>query len=97
MDFSQRLQQLSTHADALTQFGRGLERESLRITAVGHLSQQPHPVALGSALTNKWITTDFAESLLEFITPVSTDVDQLLWQLEDIHKFASSKMDGERL
>ncbi|WP_187695542.1 glutamate--cysteine ligase [Photobacterium lucens] len=97
MDFSQRLQQLSTHADALTQFGRGLERESLRITADRHLSQQPHPVALGSALTNKWITTDFAESLLEFITPVSTDIDQLLWQLEDIHKFALSKMDGERL
>ncbi len=31
-------------------------------------SDDGHPKALGSALTHKWITTDFAEALLEFIT-----------------------------
>lgn len=97
MDFSQRLQQISANSDALTQIGRGLEREALRITTQGDLSAQPHPAGLGSALTNKWITTDFAESLLEFITPVSQDIDHLLTQLSDIHQFTYSQMGDERL
>lgn len=97
MDFSQRLQQISANSDALTQLGRGLEREALRITSEGNLSEQPHPVGLGSALTNKWVTTDFAESLLEFITPVSQDVDHLLTQLSDIHQFTYRQMGDERL
>ncbi len=97
MDFSQRLQQVSANPDALTQIGRGLEREALRITPQGGLSAEPHPAGLGSALTNKWVTTDFAESLLEFITPVSQSVDHLLSQLSDIHQFTYSKLDQENL
>ncbi|UTV29211.1 glutamate--cysteine ligase [Photobacterium atrarenae] len=97
MDFSQRLQQISANPDALTQIGRGLEREALRITPEGTLSAQPHPAGLGSALTNQWVTTDFAESLLEFITPVSRDVDNLLTQLSDIHQFTYSKLGEETL
>ena len=58
MNFSQRLQQIAANPDALTQLGRGLEREALRMTQNGQLSTAPHPVGLGSALTNKWITTD---------------------------------------
>ena len=82
MTFSERLQQVAQNPEALTQLGRGLERESLRITEDLQVSSLPHPIALGSALTNKWITTDFAESLLEFITPVSRNVDDLLAQLD---------------
>ncbi|MBE2295329.1 MAG: glutamate--cysteine ligase, partial [Phycisphaerales bacterium] len=47
----------------------GLEREALRVAPDGYISQIPHPVALGSALTHPWITTDYSEALLEFITP----------------------------
>ena len=97
MDFSQRLQRVSANPDALTQIGRGLEREALRITPQGGLSAQPHPGGLGSALTNKWVTTDYAESLLEFITPVSHDVGHLLTQLSDIHQFTYSKLEQENL
>ncbi|MGF1703340.1 glutamate--cysteine ligase [Photobacterium makurazakiensis] len=97
MDFSQRLQQIAANSDALTQIGRGLEREALRITPQGGLSAEPHPADLGSALTNKWVTTDFAESLLEFITPVSQDVDHLLDQLADIHQFTYSTLGQENL
>lgn len=79
------------------QLGRGLEREALRMTQNGQLSTDPHPVGLGSALTNKWITTDFAESLMEFITPVSHEVDHLLNQLSDIHQFTYSKLNNEQL
>lgn len=77
--------------------GRGIERESLRFNAEGHLAHTPHPKELGSALTNRFITTDFAESLLEFITPVNTSVDTLLDQLTDIHYFANTKMGDEHL
>ncbi|MGF1727733.1 glutamate--cysteine ligase [Photobacterium nomapromontoriensis] len=97
MDFSQRLQQVAANPDALTQMGRGLEREALRITPQGKLSPEPHPAELGSALTNKWITTDFAEPLLEFITPVSQNVDHLLSQLSDIHQFTYTKLGEEKL
>ncbi|SMS00202.1 Glutamate--cysteine ligase [Vibrio mangrovi] len=59
--------------------------------------QTPHPKALGSALTNQYITTDFAEQLLEFITPVSRDIPTLFKQLSDIHRFAQVTMGEEGL
>ena len=62
---------------------RGIERETLRVNQDGSLAQTPHPVALGSALTHPWITTDFSESLLEFITPASADLELTLAQLTD--------------
>ncbi len=57
--------------NALTGIGRGIEREALRILPEGKLSQHGHYSQLGSALTHGQITTDYSESLLEFITPVS--------------------------
>lgn len=38
---------------------RGIEKESLRISSDGQISLAGHPKALGSALTNPYITTDF--------------------------------------
>jgi len=43
----------------------GLEKETLRIDANGKIAQTDHPAALGSALCNAQITTDFSEALLE--------------------------------
>ncbi|MDD1782978.1 glutamate--cysteine ligase [Enterovibrio sp. ZSDZ35] len=87
----------SEHPEALKGIGRGVEREALRITPKGTLSSAAHPQALGSALTHKWITTDFAEQLLEFITPVSHSVPEMLTQLKDIHQFTYRAMDNESL
>jgi len=47
----------------------GLEKESMRVGPDGSIAQTPHPAALGSALTHPFITTDYSEALLEFITP----------------------------
>jgi len=77
--------------------GRGIEREALRVHANGDLSQQPHRYELGSALTHPQITTDYAENLLEFITPVSHSPEQAIAQLQDIQKFALSQLNGELL
>src|SRR5690606_13957903 len=65
---------------------RGLEKESLRVTPQGTLAQTDHPSTLGSALTHPHITTDYSESLLEFITEPFADVESLLAQLDDIHR-----------
>lgn len=81
----------------LKQCLHGIERECLRVTEDGRLAQTPHPEALGSALTHESITTDYSESLLEFITPALADPAQTLESLESIHRFAYSKLGNEYL
>ena len=77
-DVSKALTWLESHPDALNGIRRGIERETLRVTPEGQLAASGHPEALGKALTHPWITTDFAESLLEFITPVDASIDHML-------------------
>jgi len=75
---------------------RGIEREALRVTVDGRLAQTPHPKALGSALCHPQITTDYSESLLEFITPALSGT-ACLQELERIHRFTLSRLQNERL
>ena len=81
----------------LEQCLHGIERECLRVTGEGRLAQTPHPEALGSALTHEQITTDYSESLLEFITPALPDPAQTLQSLDKIHRFAYNKLGNEYL
>ncbi|WP_339906114.1 glutamate--cysteine ligase [Pseudomonas guineae] len=81
----------------LSQCLHGIERECLRVDDAGQLALTPHPATLGSALTHTQITTDYSESLLEFITPAVADPAATLAELEQIHRFAYSKLDGEYL
>ena len=75
---------------------RGMEKEGLRQTSDGQLSQSEHPEALGSALSNKFITTDYSEALIEFITPIFKDSKELHEFLLDLHSFARKNLpDGE--
>lgn len=76
---------------------RGVEREALRVDQRGNLATTPHPLALGSALTHPYITTDYAESLLEFVTPAEHDSATVLAKLEAIHRFAYSVLGDELL
>jgi len=82
-------------AHVLRGITRGYERECLRVDAGGHIAQTPHPLALGSKLTHPWITTDYAEALLEFITPPSQNPAFPLDFLRDIHRFAARQLPGE--
>jgi glutamate--cysteine ligase len=72
---------------------RGYERECLRVDSAGKLALTFHPKALGSKLTHPWITTDYSEALLEYITPPSTDPAFPLQFLRDIHRFSAAKLD----
>ncbi|MCC5860174.1 MAG: glutamate--cysteine ligase [Ectothiorhodospiraceae bacterium] len=76
---------------------KGLEKESLRVTPDGTIARTPHPRALGSALTHPWITTDYSEALLEFITPPSAAAGESLGFLDDIHRFVYHQLDRELL
>ena len=96
---NRRLALLSERANLslLEQCLHGIERECLRVTANARLAQTPHPEELGSALTNDQITTDYSESLLEFITPALPDPAETLASLDKIHRFAYSKLGNEFL
>lgn len=79
----------------LTQLQHGIEKEGLRVTPQGHLAQTAHPKALGSALTHSEITTDYSEALLEFITPVFQDNQEMLSHLTDLHRFSYEMVKDE--
>jgi glutamate--cysteine ligase len=85
------------HRGLLLQGLRGIERETLRVDSHGHLARTPHPASLGSALTHPQITTDYAEALLEFITPAEHDIGLALHRLDAIHRHAYSKLGDEML
>lgn len=82
---------------ALGGIRRGVEKESLRALANGALALTPHPEALGSALTNPNITTDFSESQIELVTGVHGDVQQCVDELTRIHQFVYRAIGDERL
>ena len=84
-------------AQLLRGITRGFERECLRVDGKGQLARTPHPLALGSKLTHPWITTDYSEALLEFITPPSKDPEFPLRFLRDIHRFVAPNLDGEAM
>jgi glutamate--cysteine ligase len=82
----------------LLQGGRkGVEKESLRVRPDGTLASTPHPPALGSALTDEHITTDYSEALIELVTPAFTESWQLLQYLLDLHQFVYRHLGDELL
>jgi glutamate--cysteine ligase len=92
----ENLNQQSFFSDLIIE--RGIEKESLRVTKDGHISKTGHPKTLGSSYTNPSITTDFAESLIEVVTPTYKTVDELYEKLTTIHFFINKNLkNGEML
>lgn len=83
------------HLPLLNQLQRGLEKEGLRCSPQGVISQKAHPQGAGSALTHPFITTDYSEALLEFITPVFTSAHEAMAHLDIAHRFTYQQMDNE--
>jgi len=97
-DVSDALIYLRKNPQSLKGISRGIERETLRIDSNGFLSKTSHPKELGSALTHKLITTDFAESFLELITPVNNNnVHNVMTLLRDIHRYVVRYLNNERM
>jgi len=97
--FERRLSALVNSGEPeILQGGRkGVEKESLRVTPDGRIAQTPHPPALGSALTNEHITTDYSEALMELVTPTFTTSWELLQYLLDLHQFVYRHLGDELL
>ncbi|WP_126456528.1 glutamate--cysteine ligase [Sulfuriflexus mobilis] len=97
--YTQRLHKLVKTVDSqlLNQSLIGLEKETLRVNRDGGIANTPHPAVLGSALTHPYITTDYSEALLEFITPPFTRVAEALGFLGDVQQYVYKKLDEEIL
>src|SRR3982750_2189367 len=95
--FERRLSALINSGEPqILQGGRkGVEKESLRVTPRGDLARTAHPAALGSALTNEHITTDFSEALIELVTPAFSQSWELLQYLLDLHQFVYRHLGDE--
>ena len=76
---------------------KGIEKEALRVDAEGAIALTDHPYELGSALTNRYITTDYSEALLEFVTPPGARSWETLQLLCDLHQFAYEHLGDEML
>ncbi|MFK8080193.1 MAG: glutamate--cysteine ligase [Granulosicoccus sp.] len=70
----------------------GLEKECLRVSASGGISQRDHPETLGRALTHPFITTDFSEALLEMVTPPCDSAPEAMEFLTAIHQFIVNRL-----
>lgn len=93
-----RLQRLAEQQDGLFGDSRiGIEKECLRVTVDGTIARTPHPLALGSALEHRFITTDYSEALLEFVTPPATSAWEPLQFLCDLHQFTHAAIGDEIL
>lgn len=77
--------------------GKGIEKESLRITPSGNVAQSPHPRSLGSTLTHSAITTDYSEALLELITPPLEQIPDAYDYLKQIHQFIYHNLENDEL
>ncbi len=95
--FDKRLKAVADAGDLLVGGLKGIEKESLRVMSNGELSMRNHPIGLGSALTNRYITTDFSEALLEFVTPAFGTTWEALQCICNIHQYTYSRLGDEML
>ncbi len=84
-------------ADLLREGRKGLEKESLRVDPEGRLAPTPHPRGLGAALTHPYVTTDYAEAMLELVTPALTDPEAVVTFLDDLHVLVHRHIGDELL
>jgi len=87
LDLLDKIQSLLPVKDTLIQNLIGIEKESLRVSENGSISQEPHPESYGSPLTNPAITTDFSEALIELVTEPFDSADKALNELAKIQHF----------
>jgi glutamate--cysteine ligase len=88
---------LALSAARLHGLRRGIEKESLRAQSDATLAATPHPEALGSALANPNITTDFSESQIELVTGVHAGVEACLEEMTQLHQFVYRAIGDEML
>ena len=92
-----RIARLAGEGELLRAGLKGVEKECLRADAAGEIAATPHPPALGAALTHPWLTTDYSEALLEFVTAPFRDRAEVVRNLGDAHRFVIRNIGDELL
>lgn len=90
----ERVYQLTQHK-ALLYSNVGIEREALRICDDKTLSKKPHPSILGNKYKHPYITTDFAESQIEMITPTFQTSQQVYDFLSNLYIIVENVLESE--
>lgn len=89
------MEQTQSFLESLKYLKVGIEKEGLRVQSDLSLSKSAHPYELGSKLTHPYITTDYAEALLEYVTPAFVESDKLESFLQELHLFTYLKDPNE--
>ncbi|WP_343128458.1 glutamate--cysteine ligase [Buchnera aphidicola (Kurisakia onigurumii)] len=92
LNISKEINWLKENISELKDITRGIERETLRVDCKGNPSLKNHPGNMGSTLTHKWITTDFSENLIEFITPKNKSINYIIKFLQDLYKYSTKNI-----
>jgi len=75
----------------------GVEKESQRVTMEGDLVTTDYPEKLGNRSFHPYIQTDFAETQMELVTPVTDSVSELFRWLAAIHDTVYRSMDTNEM
>lgn len=84
------------HLQALFQeFTLGIEKESQRVTPTGVLAKTNHPQLLGSRDYHPYLQTDFAESQMELITPITKSIVEAMQWLAALHEVSQRSLESD--
>ncbi|WP_270607885.1 bifunctional glutamate--cysteine ligase GshA/glutathione synthetase GshB [Enterococcus thailandicus] len=75
----------------------GIEREGQRVTHDGKLARTDHLAIFGDRTYHPYIQTDFSETQVEMITPVTDSIDELFQYLDAIYDVTSRSMSDEEM
>lgn len=75
----------------------GVEREGQRVDLTGALARTDHPEVFGDRAFHPYIQTDFSETQIELITPVTDSVEELFQYLAAIYDVASRSISDEEM
>lgn len=75
----------------------GIEKESQRVTLAGTLAKSDHPSVLGSRNYHPSIQTDFSETQVEMITPVTDSAKEVLEHLGAIHEVVLRSLNEDEM
>lgn len=75
----------------------GLEKENLRVNELGELALTRHPKEFGDKRLNPYITTDFAESQIEMVTPPCDTIDEVYNFMGAINDIVTTELKNEYL
>lgn len=92
--------QLLLHVNArpfIDQARFGIEREGQRVDLAGNLAKTDHPAIFGDRSYHPYIQTDFSETQIEMITPVTDSIPELFQYLAAVYDVTARSIPKEEM